>query len=172
MRMKKPDNAIFFTQTPCIENRAGFSSWAEACGITMILIHQAAHGIISSRSLRQGFVSGLIPSRWQNWQKQRLDSVFIERAKKRSAITLLTSVSQINYSLGWNKDKRSHLPKSNSSRGTVYWLWVKLCSWRRRRQWFPLDGASASAGMHTHTHRHSQIDVIPVRQCVLLDVHG
>lgn len=51
---KKPDNALFFTETSHIENRAGFSSRADACGIIIILIHQAAHEIISSCSILPG----------------------------------------------------------------------------------------------------------------------
>lgn len=153
-----PTMSFFFTQTSCFKYRTGFSFQADAFGITLILTPQAAHEIISARSFHQGFVSGFIPSRWQNWQ-QRLDLVFIERANKRNAIHCWLLFPQINYRLGL-KNKHSHHPKSNKSRGTVHRLRVKV--WRRKRkeeerkEWFSPVVAHANQRQNEYTHRHSQ----------------
>lgn len=109
----------------------------------------------------------------RNWQRQVPGFCSHWDGKEKKCNTLLTSVSQINYSLGFEQRQMlKRLEVKQQLRCCV--LIVGETQELKGKTTISLRRSFCKSGylVRTQTQRHPQIDVISFRQCVLPDVHG
>lgn len=109
----------------------------------------------------------------RNWQRQVPGFCSHWDGKEKKCNTLLTSVSQINYSLGFEQRqmlKRLEVKQQLRCRVLIVGETQEL----KGKTTISLRRSFCKSGylVRTPTQRHPQIDVISFRQCVLPDVHG